>query len=52
MEELALVAQESEAVAVAGDVGMQPLKLADQRAFGLLVFGIELADFGVEQVSK
>lgn len=51
-EEGALIAEVAEEVAVAVDVRMQALKLADQRPFRLFVFGIELADLGMQQIAE
>ena len=51
-EELSLVAQIGKKIAVAGDVGVQPLKFANQRALGLLVFRIEGTHLAVQQVAE
>ncbi len=51
-EEFSLVAQVGEEVAVAGDVRVEPLELAHQRALGFFVFRVEGAHLGVEQVAE
>ena len=44
--------ERSIAMSVAIDVGVEALKLADQRALGVLVFRIESADLSVQQIAE
>lgn len=51
-KERALVSKVVQEIAVTVDIRMQALQLADQRSLGLFVFGIELQDFGMEQIAE
>ena len=51
-EKFVLIAQCLQEIAVAVDVSVETLELADQRALGLLVFRVEGADLAVQQVAE
>ena len=51
-KEFSLIAQVCQKIAIAVYVGLEPLQLADQRAFGFFVFRIEGADLLVQQIAE
>ena len=51
-EELSLVAEIYEKIAVAGDVSVEPPEFTYEGALGFLVFRVKGTDLGVQQISK
>ena len=52
IEKLMLIPKRLKEIPVAIDVGVKALKFADQRALGLLVFGIKSKDLGVQKIAE